>query len=457
VESAPYELDDAWDEAFTAAGAPRDAARASLAALARHEPGELAAAVCGAVANVGFSSLDGDGDFHLDPVPRAIAAAEWAELEAGLSQRVRALDAFLADAYGRQSIVAEGVMPARVIETCENWEPALCGLRVPGDRRVGVAGLDVVRTPEGELRVLEDNLTTPSGMAYAVAAREATLAQLAVAPEDEPRELGTLWRTLAWTFAGAAPEGAASPPRVVVLTDGPDNSAHWEHARIAERLGAELAEPGDLEPAGDRLRLAGRDVDVVYRRTNEHHFASHVGELLGPALRAGTLGVLNAFGTAVADDKLAHAYVEEMVRFYLGEEPLVRSVRTYDLGRADALEEALDRLEELVVKPRAGYGGIGVLIAPHAERADVERMRERLRTEPGEYVAQELVALSRHPTVVDGRIVPRHVDLRPFVFLGPGREARVLPGGLTRVAFDEGALVVNSSQNGGVKDTWVVA
>jgi uncharacterized circularly permuted ATP-grasp superfamily protein len=458
MEAPPYELDDGWDEAYAPTGAVRAEARPALAAVARHDPAALAEAVRQAVddAGVGFSSVDGDGAFNLDPVPRTIGAGEWAHLEAGLGQRVRALDAFLADAYGRQSIVAEGVMPARVIETSENWEPALRGLRVPGDRRVGIAGLDVVRTATGELQVLEDNLTTPSGMAYALVARETTLGRLAVDPRDAPRALDGLWRTLAWTFAGAAPEAAPSPPRVVVLTDGPENSAHWEHRRIAERLGAELVEPGDLEVAGDRLRHGGRDVDVVYRRTDEHHYASHVGELLGRPLRAGTLGVLNAFGTAIADDKLAHAYVEDMIRFYLAEEPLLRSVRTYDLARPEALEEALDRIEELVVKPRAGYGGIGVLIGPHAERADVERVRERVRMEPGAYVAQELVMLSRHPTVVDGRIVARHVDLRPFIFLGPGREARVLPGGLTRVAFDEGALVVNSSQNGGVKDTWIV-
>jgi uncharacterized circularly permuted ATP-grasp superfamily protein len=458
MRGAPYELDGAWDEAFSPGGDPRAPARAALAAVAKHDPARLAAAVRDTVGRAGveFSSECGDGAFHLDPVPRAFATSEWAALEAGLGQRVRALDAFLADAYSEQRIVSEGVMPARVIESCENWEPALRGIRLPGDRWVGIAGLDVVRTPEGELRVLEDNLTTPSGMAYAVAAREATAAELGVAAADAPRTLAGLWDTLAWTFAAAAPEGAGSPPHLVVLTDGPENSAYWEHRRIAERLGASLAVPADLEVAGDRLRLRGLDVDVVYRRTNEHHFASLIGDLLGGPLRAGTLGVVNAFGTAVADDKLTHAYVEDMIRLYLGEEPALRSVRTYDLGRPDRLEEAIDRLGELVVKPRAGYGGIGVLIGPHAERSDIERVREAVLADPGAFVAQEVVLLSRHPTVVDGRIVPRHVDLRPFIFLGPGGEARVLPGGLTRVAFDEDALVVNSSQNGGVKDTWVV-
>jgi uncharacterized circularly permuted ATP-grasp superfamily protein len=181
-----------------------------------------------------------------------------------------------------------------------------------------------------------------------------------------------------------------------------------------------------------------------------------VGELLGGPWRAGRLGLVNGYGLGVADDKLAYAYVEDMVRFYLGEEPLLRGVHTYDLGEPDALAEALDRMAELVVKPRGGYGGNGVVVCPHADPDEVDRLREAVRASPGEFIAQDLVVLSEHPTVIDGRLEPRHVDLRPFVFLGPGREARVLPGGLTRVALDPGSLVVNSSQNGGAKDTWVV-
>jgi uncharacterized circularly permuted ATP-grasp superfamily protein len=226
-----------------------------------------------------------------------------------------------------------------------------------------------------------------------------------------------------------------------VLTDGPDNSAYWEHAWIARALDVPLVEPDELDLDS---------VDVVYRRTNDDRVDSPAGRLL-----CGRVALVNAFGVGVGDDKLAHAYVEDMVRYYLGEEPLVPSVRTYDLFVPAVCEEALDRLEELVVKPRAGYGGDGVVICPHAEPADVERVRGAVRESPGDYIAQELVALSSHPTIVDGEVVPRHVDLRPFVFLASG-EARVLPGGLTRVAFDEGALVVNSSQNGGVKDTWIV-
>jgi uncharacterized circularly permuted ATP-grasp superfamily protein len=239
-----------------------------------------------------------------------------------------------------------------------------------------------------------------------------------------------------------------------VLTDGTDNSAHWEHRWAAEQLGIPLVGPGDLELRGDRLSHGGRPVDVVYRRTDADRLETDVGRLLLPAL--GTLGIVNAFGTGLADDKLVHAYVEDMVRFYLGEEPLLRSVPTFDLARPEQRERALDEAAELVFKPRDGYGGAGVVIGPHADPKDVEAVRRRVRDDPGAYVAQPLVMLSHHPTVIDGLLQPRHVDLRPFVFLHGPDDARVLPGGLTRVAFDEGALVVNSTQNGGVKDTWIL-
>jgi uncharacterized circularly permuted ATP-grasp superfamily protein len=289
----------------------------------------------------------------------------------------------------------------------------------------------VVRAPDGRFLVLEDNLRTPSGMAYAVAARVTTQLLLepehALVPVDGLRDMLRL----------ALGEG-----RAVVLTDGPSNVAYWEHARLAELLEIPLAEVDGFDPSG---------VDVVYRRTNAWQLDSDVGRLLHGRVR-----VVNAYGIGVGDDKLAHAYVEDMVRYYLGEEPGLSSVRTYDLGRPEVAEEALERIEELVVKPRAGYGGKGVVICPHASPADVERTREEVRAAPEDFIAQELVPLSEHPTVIDGEIVLRHVDLRPFVFLGAGGEGAVYPGGLTRVALDEGALVVNSSQNGGAKDTWVL-
>jgi uncharacterized circularly permuted ATP-grasp superfamily protein len=405
--------------------------------LGDRDPAELAAATQAAMEGVTFGA-DGDDTFHLDPVPRVIAAAEWAELEAGLAQRVRALDAWCADVYGERRIVRDGVVPARVIETIDMLEPSLCGLTLPV--WVGIAGLDVVRAPDGRFLVLEDNLRTPSGMAYAVAARATT--ERLLRPARRPVALDGLRGMLQDTFAAVA---GTPRPRAAVLTDGPANSAYWEHAWIADLLGIPLVE--DLDPG---------TVDVVYRRTNASRLDSPVGRLLERPWREGRLGLVNAFGVGVGDDKLAHAYVEDMVRYYLGEEPRLRSVRTYDLGRPDVLEEALDRIDELVVKPRAGYGGEGVVICPHAEPEDVRRIRAAVQESPEDYIAQELIELSLHPTVVDGALAPRHVDLRPFVFLGPGGAPRVLPGGLTRVALDEGTLVVNSSQNGGAKDTWIV-
>jgi uncharacterized circularly permuted ATP-grasp superfamily protein len=376
----------------------------------------------------------GDERFDFDPVPRVIPAAEWEPLAAGLVQRVRALDRWCADAYGKRRIVRDGVLPARVVETVDTFEPELMGLELP--LWVGVAGLDVVRAPDGHFLVLEDNLRTPSGMAYAEAAREVSVRLLD--PDEPPRPLDGLASMLRAALEAVSP---VESPRIVVLTDGPENTAHWEHERLAQQLDVPLVTPDELDLSA---------VDAVYRRTNGWQLEGD----LGRAFRERSVGIVNAFGIGVGDDKLVHAYVEDMVRYYLGEEPLLPSVRTYDLGRPEVLEEALDRFEELVIKPRALYGGVGVVICPHASREDVEQARREVRDAPEDFVAQELIPLSRHATVIDGRAELRHVDLRPFVFLGADG-ASVLPGGLTRVAFDEGALVVNSSQNGGAKDTWV--
>jgi carboxylate-amine ligase len=393
--------------------------------LDRHDPAALAEAARVAAADVTF----GDGPFVLDPVPRVISADDWTAVEAGLLQRVRALDAFCADVYGSRRIVRDGVVPARVVETIDTLEPEMCGTSL--DRWVSIAGLDLVRAPDGRFLVLEDNLRTPSGMAYAVAAR--VMSMVLFEPEHPPLPVDGLRDMLRM---------ALGPGRAALLTDGPSNAAYWEHRWLAELLEIPLVEVDGLDVSG---------FDVVYRRTNAWQLDSDVGRLLHGRVR-----VVNAYGVGVGDDKLAHAYVDDMVRYYLGEDPRLGSVRTYDLGRPEVAEEALDRIEELVIKPRAGYGGEGVVIAPHASREDVERTREAVRAAPEDYIAQELIPLSEHATVIDGSVVFRHVDLRPFVFLGAGDEGAVYPGGLTRVALDEGALVVNSSQNGGAKDTWVV-
>jgi carboxylate-amine ligase len=408
--------------------------------LGGRDPAELAAAARSAMEGVTFGS-DGDERFYFDPVPRVLSAAEWEPLAAGLCQRVRALERWCADVYGERAIVRDGVVPARVIETIDTLEPELQGVEAP--LWVGVAGLDVVRAPDGSFCVLEDNLRTPSGMAYALAARVVSTRLLE--PEEVPLPLDDL-ADLLWG-ALTASAGLDRRPRAAVLTDGPDNAAYWEHERLAELLDVPLVEIEGLDPSR---------FEAIYRRTNGDRLHHATGQLLAEPWREGRIGLVNAFGIGVGDDKLVHAYVEEMVRYYLGEEPLVRSVRTYDLGRPEVLEEALDRFGELVIKPRAAYGGVGVVICPHAEPADVEQARRDVLASPQDHIAQELIPLSQHPTVIDGALQPRHVDLRPFVFLGPDGAAGVLPGGLTRVAFDEGALVVNSSQNGGAKDTWVI-
>jgi uncharacterized circularly permuted ATP-grasp superfamily protein len=413
--------------------APFEEASVALPDLARLEED--------ACARVEQAGLLRRGPFPLDVVPRVLPADEWERLEAGLAQRVTALNAFVADAYGARRIVQAGVVPARVIETAEHYEPGMRGVELAV--WVGIAGLDLVREPSGEFLVLEDNLMTPSGFAFAAAARDA----LAPSFDEQPRDHSEVPELLA---------GALGDGYVVVLSEGPENGAYWEHAWAAEQLRAPLVRPSELHRKGDHLVHGGQRVDGIYRRTDADLLRTEAGALLAPAIRAGTVRVVNAFGTGVGDDKLSHAYVEDMIRFYLGQEPMVRSVQTFDLARRDHLEQALDRFGELVIKPRAGHGGIGVVVCPLAEPAEVDAMRERVRADPEQWVAQPLVELSTHATLIDGELAQRHVDLRPFVFMhGPDRP-RVMPGGLTRFARDEGQVVVNSIQNGGFKDTWVL-
>jgi uncharacterized circularly permuted ATP-grasp superfamily protein len=448
VSAAAYSS-PTYDDAVAPDGSVRPAARAVMDAVLDTDLAALGAAVRGEIDALGirFESVDGDDSWHVDPIPRVIAADDWARLETGLAQRVRALDAFVADVYAERRIVAEGAIPARVLETADHLEPAMAGVRPPGVW-IGIAGLDVVRDGRGEWTVLEDNVRTPSGLGYWPAARRATLRALQLPAAALPRPIDGL---------GDALRRVLGPGEVVVLTDGPDNSAYWEHDWLAQHLGMALVTPRDLEVRDGRLWRGGTAVDAVYRRTNDDEVDSDVGRLLHPVVAAGRLRMVNCFGTGVADDKLAHAYVHDMIRFYLREEPALDQVETFDLGDPATLERALDVFDELVVKDRGSYGGLGVVVCPHADRADVEELRAKVRAAPGDYVAQRLVGLSTHPTEVHGTLAPRHVDLRPFVLMSAPDAVEVLPGGLTRVALDEGALVVNSSQNGGAKDTWVAA
>jgi uncharacterized circularly permuted ATP-grasp superfamily protein len=400
-----------------------------------------------------------DGIFALDPVPRVLSANEWDELAAGISQRVRALEHLARDAYADKEVVDAGVVPEHVLARAPHFEPAAKG----AERWVAVAGLDLVRGPDGRFRVLEDQIRMPSGLAYAVAARE-QLAELLDLEAPNLRSLSNAFRMLGAALRDAAPEGVEEPT-VVVLSEGPGDAAWYEHERIGREIGALVVTLDDLEHRGGRLLARiGRKavpVDVVYQRTEEDRFTDDHGRptALGEALlepcRSARLACVNAPGSALCDDKVVHAYVPAMIRFYLGEEPLLESVPSYDLAEAEAREEVLGRLNELVVKPRGEMGGTGVVIWSDADDELRERTLEAVRRSPERYVAQERVTLSTHPTLCDGRLEPRHVDLRPYVLV-TGDGPWVVPGGLTRVALEEGSLIVNSGQGGGAKDTWAL-
>jgi uncharacterized circularly permuted ATP-grasp superfamily protein len=453
----------AWDEAFDEDGDARPHYRALLDALA----GADLAAIAGAVRHdlrsrgASFGGARGTRDFRVDVVPRLIEAREWQQVATGVAQRVRAINAFLTDVYGDRRIVAAGRVPERVVESAVHHEPAMREVPSPHGVLANAAGLDLVRAEDGRLHVLEDNVRTPSGYAYLLAARDVLDERLPAAASLIDREsVLDAVESLGRALRAAAPEDV-DDPQVVLLSDGPSNSAWWEHQAIAHQLRMPIVTLADLRHRGGRLYADDLAVDVVYRRTDGDRLRVDDGRatplaeaLLGP-MRSGAVSVVNGFGTGVADDKLTHAYVGEMIRFYLGEEPLLPSIETLDLGDPDTLARALGDLGDLVVKRRAGEGGYGVTIMSEASADQRRELVAELRRRPHDFIAQRRVTLSTHPTEIDGTLAPRHVDLRPFAFQS-GDDVHVVPGGLTRVAFGEGALVVNSSQNGGGKDTWVL-
>jgi uncharacterized circularly permuted ATP-grasp superfamily protein len=444
------------DEALGPDGGDRPHAAATLRAVRAYGPGALAADVARAATDLGLEHGPA-GEAHaftIDPVPRVLEHAEWAAIAAGVDQRLRALEAFVADAHGPRECVAAGVVPAAVLDTNRYVQPGL-----PTPRRwIGMAGPDLVRGADGEFVVLEDNVRTPSLLAYALAARDLVAPRLGV-------DLGpaALREAAATAMRAMLADATDVPdPVVAVLGDGPRSAVSWEIDRFGELVGAPVVLPGQLNARGDHLELPdGRRVDLLWRRTSEERLTdddgepNDLGDLLLPALRAGTVTVVNAFGTGVADDKRTFPYVEDLVRHLLGEEPLLRSQPAYDLGDPATCRDVLARLPELVLKPRSGSGGWGILIGPRATAGQLERARDAVLAAPGEWVAQEPVALSTHPTVVGGELEPRHVDYRPYAFC-TGAGTVVLPGGLTRFSLAAGDLVVNASQGGGAKDTWVL-
>ena len=401
-----------------------------------------------------------------DTIPRVIPKAEWDELAKGLRQRVKALNRFLHDIYHEQEILQAGVVPAEQVLTNDAYQVAMLGLELPNRVYSHVAGIDLIRHEDGTYYVLEDNLRTPSGVSYMLENRKMMMRlfpELFARQHVHPVEHypGLLLETLR-----AVAPAAARDPVVVVLTPGQHNSAYFEHAFLAQQMGVELVEGVDLFVKDGfvhmRTTSGPQRVDVIYRRIDDAFLdplAFRHDSLLGvPGLlsvyRAGNVSLANAIGTGVADDKSTYPYVPEMIRFYLGEEPLLQNVPTWQCKRPQDLELVLDRLPELVVKEVQGSGGYGMLIGPAAKKADIEAFRVRIKANPSNYIAQPTLSLSTCPTFVERGLAPRHVDLRPYVL--SGKEVKLVPGGLTRVALTEGSLVVNSSQGGGTKDTWVV-
>jgi carboxylate-amine ligase len=461
-----YPLDSGhFDEAFAQTGTSRPPYAMVVDALARQNLVELRERVRSNVEEIGLSFGPGR-PMTVDPVPRVIDAAEWEALEAGLLQRARALNAFVLDAYGDQRIFEEGVVPRRLLETSQGYEPLMRGLLDPAVPPATVAGMDLIRDADGELLVLEDNLRMPSGATYAIAVREAVGPELGSAAAKDVRQPDGYVERLGAAIRAAAPSQHAAEPVAAILSDGPESGAYYEHERLGRELALPIVTPDQLSQARGRLHArVGRErlqLDVVYRRLDADRLTdpggslTPLGALLAPALESGRLRCVNAIGTGLADDKLAHAYVAEMVRFYLGEEPLLRSVPSYDLSDPEARAEVVGRLDELVVKPRDGFGGHGVTIMPRATEGERRKVIGLVRRRPERFVAQELVPLSTHPTVVGSGLAPRRVDLRPYVLSPAAGEPSVMQGGLTRYAKEAEEMVVNSSQGGGSKDTWVL-
>ena len=439
-----------YDEAYDDSGAPRPQYAELLDALG--DPGAAADEVRRRLRERGVTfGTPPDDAVELDPVPRILTEPEWSELQAGIGQRLLAMEAFVADAYGEGRVFEAGLLTREEVEASPHYEPAMRD--VLPRRWISFTGLDVVRCEDGRFRVIEDQARMPSGVAYTVALRDALRDVL---PVDPPQaDLSAVFGELALALRDAAPPGV-DEPSMVLLSEGPSASGWWEHQRLSRELCAPLVTLADLEQRDGRVVAwidgRARAVDLVYMRTAEDRFteadgsATAIGEaLLGPAA-AGRVAVVNAPGSGIADDKLVHGHVDELIRFYLGQEALLPSIPSRVVGPDD-------ELDDLVVKPRGEMGGEGVAIWRDADEATRARVREEMAADPGGWIGQELVQLSVHPTVVDGRLEPRHVDLRPYALLTDDG-VRVLPASTSRVALEKGSMIVNSAQGGGAKDTW---
>jgi uncharacterized circularly permuted ATP-grasp superfamily protein len=403
-----------------------------------------------------------------DIIPRVITKPEWSVMERGLKQRVNGLNAFLADIYGPQECIKAGIIPEDLIFKNPHYRLEMAGVKVPHNVYVHIAGIDMVRVDEDEFYVLEDNARTPSGVSYMLENREVMMrlfpdlfAKNRIAPVENYTD------DLLAALRSTAPLTASRDPVTVLLTPGIYNSAFYEHSFLADKLGVELVEARDLFVKDDvvfmRTTEGARRVDVIYRRIDDEYLDPLVfrpDSTLGvpgimSAYKAGNVTLANAVGTGISDDKAVYSYMPDIIKFFTGEEPLLKNVPTWRCREKQALSYVLDHLEELVVKEVNGSGGYGMLVGPHASKREIEEFRRKLKHAPEGFIAQPTLALSTCPTFVASGVAPRHIDLRPFVLTGADG-VRIVPGGLTRVALKEGSLVVNSSQGGGTKDTWVL-
>ena len=468
-----YHTGDAFDEMVDGEGSVRPSYQAVYSALSQSTSDDLRT-IAESLANnytqagVTFDVGGVERPFPLDLVPRVIASPEWEFIESGVAQRVRALEAFLADIYSEARVISDGVIPSKLITSSTHFHRAVWGIQPSNGVRIHVAGVDLIRNPSGDVRVLEDNVRVPSGVSYVMTNRNAMITVMPEAFANQRiRPVASYPTRLLTALRKTAPPGV-DDPTVVVLTPGVFNSAYFEHTLLARTMGVELVEGRDLECRRGKVFMrttAGlQRVDVIYRRVDDEfldpvHFRSD--SMLGVpglvnAVRTGGVTLANAIGNGVADDKLVYTYVPDLIKYYLREEPIIANVDTWRLEDDEAREEVLDRLEDLVVKPVDGSGGKGIVIGPRATQSELDALRRQVSEDPRAWIAQPVVQLSTVPTLIEDGLQPRHVDLRPFA-VNNGEDIWVLPGGLTRVALPEGELVVNSSQGGGSKDTWVLS
>lgn len=472
-----YDLGGFYDEMFESPGVPRPHYRqlwdryqnmSGIGEMLTRQKGADQTFINRGVTFTVYSNKAGtEKIFPFDLVPRIISAAEWSHMEAGLTQRMKALDCFLNDIYSDQRIIKEGIIPRELVESCTHFRPELVGVKLPRNRHVHINGTDLIRDADGTYRVLEDNLRTPSGVSYVLENRQIMKRVFPnLLRNYRVRPVAGYTSDLLDLLNWLAPEGVENPT-VVLLTPGVYNSAYYEHAFLARQMGIEIVEGSDLVIQDDKVYMKRTNgltrVHVIYRRLDDDFLDPTVfrkDSLLGvpglfEAYRKGNVALTNPIGTGIADDKAVYYYVPQMIKFYLGEDALLPNVETYLTSNADERSFVLENLPKLVVKSVNEAGGYGMLIGPHSTKKQLKEFADKIVDNPRNFIAQPTLAFSRCPTICGREMGGRHVDLRPYIL--NGETVKIMPGGLTRVALKKGSLVVNSSQGGGSKDTWVLA